>query len=724
MANIAGMAALQKDIQELQNELNNLNAKVFKTEAEKQRIDEIMKLLASKNQQLEQIKKNNTKVTSTLTKVENDMKEQSNEPAGFLGKGNHSQADVDASNRANNASDSHYSAYITSVNNNIQISYNQEKFTQDYTAFGDILTYVGVVIVLLSLASLFYKMIINRNDSSKREILMKGTSRIIIGAFIIGSVIGISGIISNSVTNIQANYETTANENTEEIQFDGVEDKGDLFSKMLASPMNSITEFIFPKEENTISKFLGTKDLKSLIVTDSSTLTDDEWSAVGIGYKIVMSAALVIVIIMVFNTGRKFISGSQNENVAAEAREDITRWVYVIIIMASGILFSKSILTLTEWICKIINYGSIDCNLSTDKLLNIKTGSVLITAIIKVYYAYLTFRLNLVYMVRKWMLIVMIVFTPMAAALWGINKNVRAFQIWYGEILSNACIGIAYSIVFLVYSLILKFTPNMPLVPLLIGLQLVLKLGDVLRNSIQGIIGQLSGVDELGEANKFAKSSNNTMRSIGRAAGSVLNAPFKTKKKVQQVKDLKNGIEGYIHKKQDRYKTYEKDATTAAMSAQRQAKISERIAMANPKNGNAIRNNQEKSVQSEFMSNLAQQPFSTSKGKNEEAYQNARLSTINAIQDKVISEGKFSNNEQGRLQAMQFASARFNEAMFGDRSNIENRNNSELNEKKFIRNVKNGNIKNAQRFLSNTQYSNQSVQSGKVPISTEITKLF
>lgn len=90
-------------------------------------------------------------------------------------------------------------------------------------------------------------------------------------------------------------------------------------------------------------------------------------------------------------------------------------------------------------------------------LTSIKTGNAITTALVIAMFIYLFVKLNIKFIVRQFTIIIFTIFTPIAAGLWIINKNVTAASIWAGQIIMNIFMQFIYCFLFLIY---LAFLPS------------------------------------------------------------------------------------------------------------------------------------------------------------------------------------------------------------------------------------------------------------------------
>ena len=139
------------------------------------------------------------------------------------------------------------------------------------------------------------------------------------------------------------------------------------------------------------------------------------------------------------------------------------------------------------------NTGTLDASLGDSMLTSIKTGNAITTALVIAMFIYLFVKLNIKFIVRQFTIIIFTIFTPIAAALWIINKNVTAAAVWGGQIIMNIFMQFIYCFLFLIY---LAFLPSGGgWAVSLIWAMMILPLADALQNCLQNLTSRIAGVD-------------------------------------------------------------------------------------------------------------------------------------------------------------------------------------------------------------------------------------
>lgn len=406
----------------------------------------------------------------------------------------------------------------------------------DLKSFISILQMIGVIATIISLAVLSYRVMKYGDNVDKRTLLMDGIGRIFIGVMIIGLLTTVSGFIIKYINDLYSHAGVDGIKSAE-LTIKGAQAKDDssFLSKIICWIIDKVTSFISP--DGVGKSFFGLKSLNELIVPDSYNIfSKDQWDILMYLYRVTMSISFIVIIIMVFKTGIDFLRSSTNVNAYEEAKEDIYRWFFVAVIIAAGPIITKGIIVIGGWLTQLLNEtfknsGSI--NLTGNIFKDITTGSDITTAIVKLYFAYLQFKINIIFIIRTWVLAAFIVFTPIAVSLWGVNKNVNALPVWVGELITNAFMGFFYALVFTIYTAFLTLDHSVLFI--LVGLTMVIKLADVLRNTLQGFFTRLSGLDESRMANKFG---------LGTMAATAVGAYSMAKKGVSGISDTIKGVRG------------------------------------------------------------------------------------------------------------------------------------------------------------------------------------
>ncbi len=277
-------------------------------------------------------------------------------------------------------------------------------------------------------------------------------------------------------------------------------------------------------------------------------------------YAAMLGLSMPLYIIAIAVSGFKITMSGANPGMREEAINSIWRWFGAVVIVLLAPFLVQTLLQITAIILDGIHYGfgivtetaGIGRSVSDWGGINfggvsLTTGSVLGTAIVKVMFAFIWLWFNAIYIVRMLVLSVMICFTPIMALLWTLNKNVNAVGVWLGELASNAFMPVAHALVLCVILgfLDVKNVSDGTWFHILIALYTIMPLAEVIRNSMQGLLTRLSGINEEATAGKalIAAAGFGGVLSLGRVAratmggGSKIDSAFK--------EDMPTGTSGW-----------------------------------------------------------------------------------------------------------------------------------------------------------------------------------
>lgn len=320
------------------------------------------------------------------------------------------------------------------------------------------------------------------------------------------------------------------------------EDQGGTFERVVAA----LIEFPIHVVQKLGAQTAGLQPLDKLVFLSGASenekkiapWTPGEVAFIKLWYAAMLGLTMPLYIIAIAVSGFKIIVSSANPGIRGEAINSIWRWfgaaaivllaplivqtlLWITVIILDGIQFAFNLVAGTAGIGRDvsdwggINFGDI----------SLYTGSVLGTAIVKVMFVFVWVWFNAIYFVRKLVLTVMLCFTPFMALLWALNKNVNAVGIWMGELASNAFMPVAHALVLCVLLgfLDMKNISDGTWFQILIAVYIIIPLAEVIRNSLQGLLTRMSGINEEQTAGKALAAATGLggILSLGRAVGTI-----------------------------------------------------------------------------------------------------------------------------------------------------------------------------------------------------------
>ena len=276
---------------------------------------------------------------------------------------------------------------------------------------------------------------------------------------------------------------------------------------------------------------VGFKDYDELIFNNKqnsdnlSPFTSELWNKTMNWYKVFAIISGTLILIAVFILSYKIMNAGTNTAKKNEAKESLMRLCFGGVAIALAPLFIKFLLYINNSLVYLLvtaaNTGTLDASLGDSMLTSIKTGNAITTALVIAMFIYLFVKLNIKFIVRQFTIIIFTIFTPIAAALWIINKNVTAAAVWGGQIIMNIFMQFIYCFLFLIY---LAFLPSGgEWAVSLIWAMMILPLADALQNCLQNLTSRIAGVDN--------EQMTNRVIGIGAMAGfglAAIKEQFKT----------------------------------------------------------------------------------------------------------------------------------------------------------------------------------------------------
>ena len=280
-------------------------------------------------------------------------------------------------------------------------------------------------------------------------------------------------------------------------------DDGGLFEKIIAKLIGGIAATIFDLTTNE-DFGMGFKNYDELIFAKDATVispfTDEQWDSMMDWYKIMSSIAGSIIFIAVVVVAFKMIISGYSAEYRTEAKDSIMRLFFGAVAIVFAPLFVKFLLFLNNnLVHMIVGYanGSLDELLGNGVVTNIQTGNAIATAIVIALFAYLFFKLNVKFIIRQFTILVFLLFTPVVAVMWMLNKRTIGAAIWFGQILINVFMQFIYAFLFLIY---MEFLPQSGgWATSILWAMMILPIADALQNTLQDLVSRIAGVnnDEL-----------------------------------------------------------------------------------------------------------------------------------------------------------------------------------------------------------------------------------
>lgn len=284
------------------------------------------------------------------------------------------------------------------------------------------------------------------------------------------------------------------------------EDKGGMFDKAVAKLMDSLASGLL-----WIGNLAGFKPLGELTLTagpDPYNLSYPApfprsfWDMMHGLYNHVLVFSLGLMFFVVLSTALKFINSSLNPKLKEEAVDSLWRWVGCLVFIIAAPVLVRCAFVVNNLLVNAIGSAVTSQNaFDPQTFMGLKTGYAITTALVKLLFIVQWLTVNLIFLVRDWVIFVLYAATPIIGILWALNRNVTAYSVWVGEVLSNAFLQTAYCLVTVV---LLKFIgsrdSSMGWIYQLVGVYMMVPLASMLRNGLQGLWVRWAGLNEEGVA--------------------------------------------------------------------------------------------------------------------------------------------------------------------------------------------------------------------------------
>lgn len=373
---------------------------------------------------------------------------------------------------------------------------------------------------------------------------------------------------------------------------------------------------------------VGFKDYDDLIfngnrLDDSlSPFTSNLWSKTMKWYGIFSTISGSLILIAVFILGYKIIVAGMNTARKNEVKDSLMRLCFGGVAIALAPIFIRLMLFLNNSMVYLIlnasNNTSLGDKLGESMLTSISTGNAIATALVIAMFIYLFVKLNIKFIVRQFTIIIFTIFTPVAAGLWIINKNVTAASIWAGQIIMNIFMQFIYCFLFLIY---LAFLPSgSGWAVSLIWAMMILPLADALQNCFQNLTSRITGVDN--------EQMTNRVIGMGAMLGFGLGAIKEQFNSPSSNNNNGNGNNGGLKGFIDRAKSVVNPSMNLSPEKDYNGNVNPIRTVLPKENTNTNTNNVNNNIS-----------IPTSNGKNTESISNGTASTPKSVVGKVAKTG-------------------------------------------------------------------------------------
>lgn len=398
-----------------------------------------------------------------------------------------------------------------------------ETETMDFVR--SVTTTIGIFAFVISIILMGFKFMSVKNAEDRQQ-AMTGLNYVIVGGLLIGFLSFIVTMLI-SYRNVLYNTMEITGANTDGSSISTPQDPSNegFIIRMIIIILNAITQFI-----EWLCKVAGFQQLNTLFF-DANPFSAEQYRFLMKFYWLVVLVSSALIVLMVGRSAIKLMYSGLSAKQRTSTMEEIQNWFYVILLIAvapwivlylfrlfdllgtwlytladSSFGYTNNANTNATAFAQMFGLGISESDVAKNGVIDIFAQSIgasnpLNTAIAKLIYIMLYFKINMVFLVRKYVLGIFFLFTPIAVTMWGIKKDSHIVNVWFGEILTNTSVGFFYAFTFMATMHVFTATGFTGWLGGIIAMYSIPKIADVLRNLLQNYFERLSGVDEYSLAN-------------------------------------------------------------------------------------------------------------------------------------------------------------------------------------------------------------------------------
>lgn len=232
----------------------------------------------------------------------------------------------------------------------------------------------------------------------------------------------------------------------------------------------------------------------------------DEWNKLIMPWYrrfLALASSLALISLIVMAVGYRMVFSPANPRQMATLQETVWNLVVATLLVASGPLIARQLFDLNAALIDFVRHGmgsqgAVASQALTSSFEMINTGSPLLDSMIQLAYVGLMLHLNLIYMVRKFVLAVLIIVMPVVGWAW-VSKGTRLpMLILLSEVATNALMSFTHAVVLALYLALVQYDGAGMFSTWwakLFGISLIIPVAALLRRLIAGWLNFL-GIDE------------------------------------------------------------------------------------------------------------------------------------------------------------------------------------------------------------------------------------
>ncbi len=342
---------------------------------------------------------------------------------------------------------------------------------------------IMAVVFLISLIIISITVMLKKNKEDRTE-FFKQILALVVAAFIVISASSISGTLNYIIGNMTYEVNGNAGQEQETVEIEEQEDRG-----FWQKGIDAIFMYIADAAEIAKKILVGTSDsigirymLKKSVenpLADYNVPTK-RGGTVNL-YEIILNGTSFITFLMIINTAYKLIKYSWNPSKREEVINALSKWAYVIVIIASLPALFASTVKIMDIIMGMFSEINLDYTLNVEPNLS-EYG--LLWAILRIVMIYIEFRVFILMIYRTFVINAYYLTSPITIYLWGISDNFTAANSWLNGILINVFSPLAYELTFILATVIIRIFYSGNAIASLIVMLFGLTIGDAIKGIV------------------------------------------------------------------------------------------------------------------------------------------------------------------------------------------------------------------------------------------------
>lgn len=372
----------------------------------------------------------------------------------------------------------------------------------------DVIKYSKILLMIAIFASILYTAIVSilsSTDVKSRVEVKQRLENILKGTVIFACIVPIYNLILGFATNAYSSLADIADSYTGPVFYATVTRYktgwvvnfiGGIVD-IVAGLLKILTDIILanslsPGTSLSLTKLVfDTIDPVTNKVSSYTPFTQNEWMVFMAGYKLLTAAAICIIAIAIVKLSIDALLGAGNYEKMTEVKESVKRTIFAVLGIVLAPYGFRLILLLCNYLTAMLPVDPETVTFDIDFKAAGLVGSVANFTFVAV-----RLRIFIAFLVRKVMLVVMLLASPIVLAMWAVDKKFRGMSMWIGETVSNMAIQFCYAMVFLVLILITYEGQN-PFITLIV-VSLIPKLANFFSKSLQGFAQRWGSINAEG----------------------------------------------------------------------------------------------------------------------------------------------------------------------------------------------------------------------------------